>query len=159
MSLCQDYLQFPASATIGEILRAYVERQAQWWWLLIRETAGQYSVCSFGSLLPYLTGRTEHIVHNIGDCAICCGIDPMLWQDTSALVEEALADTAICSRLLADLPIADLPTIEAGGMDESARGAWLVMNRLRACGVTENGMLCGVEILQYMGVPGGLPDF
>jgi hypothetical protein len=159
MSLIQDYLHFPARATIGEVLRTYVERQAQWWWLLITEREGQYSVCSFGSLLPYLTGRTEHIVHNIGDCAICCSMDPLLWQDTSALVEEALADAGICSGLVADLPMAELPSLEGSGMDESQRPLWLIRHGARAGAVIENGELCGVEILQYLGAPGGLPDF
>ncbi len=54
-----DYLHFPGSATVGEVLQAYVEREGQWWWLLIAETEGEFSVCSFGSLLPYLTGREE----------------------------------------------------------------------------------------------------
>jgi hypothetical protein len=51
---------------------------SHWWWLLTTEIEGAYYVCLFGSLLPYLTGRTAHIVHNIGDCAVCSGMDPLL---------------------------------------------------------------------------------
>jgi len=90
MPTTEEYLHFPSSASVGDVLQAYVDRNAQWWWLLTTEIAGEHYVCSFGSLLPYLTGRTPHIVHNIGDCAVCSGIGPRLWRGTGALVEEAL---------------------------------------------------------------------
>jgi len=159
MPMTKEYLHFPGSATVGEVLRAYVYRNAQWWWLLTTEIAGTYYVCSFGSLLPYLTGRTPHIVHNIGDCAVCSGIDPRLWRDTGAMVEEALADGATCSRLVADLPMAELPVVEATAMEESEIGFWLMRQGLRVCGVTQNGVLCGVTIAQTLGGLGGVPGF
>jgi hypothetical protein len=155
----QDYLQFPGSTAVAEALRAYADRQGQWWWLLVAESEGQFSVCSFGSLLPYLTGRTDHIVHSIGDCVVCGGMAPMLWRDTGALLEEALADEANGSRALAHLPMAKLPTIEASEMDERARNVWMLRQRLRVCGVTEDGLLRGVDIMQMLGIPGGMPEF
>jgi hypothetical protein len=148
MDISKDYLHFSSSATIGEVLRAYLDRQGQWWWLLTTEMEGQYFVCSFGSLLPYLTGRTTHIVHSIGHCPVCSSMDPVVWRDTGALVEEALADQATCSRLVSDLPMAELPVAEAENV-----------NRFQASGVIENGVFCGVYVPLYMGVPGGPPDF
>ena len=159
MSISEDYLEFPGSATIGQVLGAYIDRQAQWWWLLITEIEGEHKVCSFGSLLPYLTGRTPHIVHSIGDCPICCAMDPLLWSDTGTLVAEVLTDEAACSRRVSDLPMVDLPVIEAKTMEGTRIEFWLMEQGLRACGVTEDGTLSGVYILQYRGVPGGLPDF
>ena len=50
MPITKNYLHFPASATIEHVLRTYLEQDAHWWWLL-----------------PYLTGRTAYIVHNIGE--------------------------------------------------------------------------------------------
>ena len=159
MSLTADYLQFPGSATVGEVLRAYVDRECEWWWLLIAETEGGYKVCSFGSLLPYLTGRTPHSVHSIGECPVCTGLDPLLWRATGTLVEEALGNTAACSRLVSDLPMAQLPAIDDNSADEARIGFWLMGQRLRACAVTEKGVVCGVYVMQYMGVPGALPEF
>ena len=52
-------------------------------------------------------------MHNIGDCAICTGMDPILWQQTGALVEEALADETACARLVSSLPMAGLLTVES----------------------------------------------
>ena len=60
-------LLMPPEANVEEVLRAYLKHKGQWWWLLVSEIEGTYRVCSFGSLLPYLTGRTPHIVHNIGE--------------------------------------------------------------------------------------------
>ena len=159
MSISKDYLHFPGSAAIEEVLHAYVDRQCQWWWLLTTEMGGEYAVCSFGSLLPYLTGRTSHIVHSIGDCPVCSSVDPVLWRDTGALVEEVLADVAGRARLVSDLPMAELPIIEAETIKGTRIGFWLMEQGLRACGVAENGVLCGVYVLQYRGDPGGLPDF
>jgi hypothetical protein len=152
MTLTKDYLHFPGSATVGEVLRSYVDREAQWWWLLVAETDGQFSVCSFGSLLPYLTRRTQHIVHNIGDCAICCGMDPLLWQETGTLVQEALADEAIRARRVADLPMAELAAVEALGDDAPFFDRW-------PAAVIKDGLLVGVYIVQVKGDLGGLPDF
>jgi hypothetical protein len=162
MPMTEDYLHFPGSATVGEALQAYVAREGQWWWLLVAETEGEFSVCSFGSLLPYLTGRTEHIVHNIGDCAICCSMDPVLWQETGRLVQEALADAAACSRRVADLPLAALPVVETQGHDEAPLAWWGRRPAGRAVGVIKNGVLEGVDILQVKGDLGGMggpPDF
>ena len=159
MPMTEEYLHFPSSASVGDVLRAYVNRNAQWWWLLTTETAGEHYVCSFGSLLPYLTGRTPHIVHNIGDCAVCSGIDPRLSRDTETLVEEALADGATCSRLVSDLPVAELPIIEATTMEESDIGFWLTRQGLRVCGMKTKGVLCGVYVVQTLGDLGRVPGF
>ena len=159
MSISKDYLHFPDSATIEEVLHAYVDRQCHWWWLLTTEIEGEYTVCSFGSLLPYLTGRTSHIVHSIGDCPVCSAMDPLLWRNTGALVEAVLVDVTTRSRLVSDLPMAELPAIEAKTMEGAQIGFWLMGQGLRACGVTENGVLCGVYVMQYRGGPGELPDF
>lgn len=159
MAITNDYLYFPGSATIGQVLQAYRERRAEWNWLLVAESGGQFSVCSFGSLLPYLTGCTEHIVHNIGDCAICCSMDAMLWKDTGRLVREALADKAVRARLVADLPMAELRVVEAKREDESPSDWYRRRSFGRAVGVTENGILIGVDVQRYRGDRGGLPDF
>ncbi len=157
MHITKDYLHFPASATIEDVLRTYRDRDAHWWWLLTTEIEGAYYVCSFGSLLPYLTGRTPHIVHNIGDCPICSGIDPLLWQETDALVEEALADRTICSRLVSELPLAELPVVAVEETKEPRDIPWYIGQR--ATGVIENGVLCGVGIIQFMSDLGRPPDF
>ncbi len=153
------YLHFPGQATVGEALRAYHHQGGQWWWLLTTAREGRFYVCSFGSLLPYLTGRTGHIVHNIGDCVICCGIDPLLWRDTGALLAEALADEAVCARPLADLPLADLPVVAIETVAESApRHRWFLYTG-RVCGLTENGALRGVHVDVMRDLDGGRPDF
>lgn len=103
-----DFIYVSASGLIGDVLQAYIDHKAQYWWLLIAAKNQQYYVCSFGSLLPYLTGRTDHIVHSIGDCVICSGLDPLLWQNTDRLIEEALASQTIRSRLVAELPLANI---------------------------------------------------
>ena len=158
--LVEEYLQFPGSATIEEVLRAYLDRDGQWW-LLITEREDKHYVCSFGSLLPYLTGRTPHIVHNTGDCVVCSSMDPLFWSATGALVEEALADEVICRRLVSGLPMVELPIVDGQSMEERqiGIGSWLMMKGMRACGVMKDGELCGVYILQMMGNVGGLPDF
>jgi hypothetical protein len=159
MDITKEYLHFPGTATIGEVLQAYRDRKAKWDWLLIVETSGQFSVCSFGSLLPYLTGRTEHIVHNIGDCVICHSMDPVLWKDTDRLVREALADRAIRSRCVADLPMAELKVVEAQREGES-RSEWYRRRSFsRVAGVTKDGVLIGVDVQRYRGDGGGMPDF
>ena len=55
ITISKDYLHFPGSATIEYVLRTYLDRDAHWRWLLTTEIEGTYYVCSFGSLLPYLT--------------------------------------------------------------------------------------------------------
>ena len=40
MSMTDDYLQMPGDATYEDLLRAYLHRGGQWWWLLITETEG-----------------------------------------------------------------------------------------------------------------------
>jgi hypothetical protein len=157
--LGKDCVHLPAGTTVGQALRAFQERQSQWWWLLVTEFEGEYRVCSLGSLLPYLTGRTSHIVHRIGDCVICSGLDPLLWRDSGALLKEALADRDTCSRLLSDLPMAELPAIEHEGLTEGVLSFWLMRRGSRACAVTENGVLRGVYIEQELKAPGGPPDF
>jgi hypothetical protein len=159
MAITEDYMHFPGSSTIGQVLQAYRDRKAEWSWLLVAETEGQFSVCSFGSLLPYLTGRTEHIVHNIGDCAICCSMDPVLWKDTGRLVSEALADAEIRSRRVADLPMAELQVVEAHRKDESSSEWYRRRSFSRVAGVAENGVLIAVDVQRYRGDSGGLPRF
>ncbi len=158
MSRRDDYIQVAANATIGQALRCYVEREGQWWWLLITEVDGEYRVCSFGSLLPYLTGHTSHIVHKIGDCAICSGMDPVLWRDTGPLVEEALPDEAICSRLVGDLPMASLPIIDAKAAKELPVGL-RHMTFGPVVAMVEDGAVTAVEVEVMRGDPGGLPNF
>jgi hypothetical protein len=104
----QDYIYMPADTTVGAALCAYLEREGQWWWLLITKVRDAYRVCTFGSLLPYLTGQADHIVHAVGDCPICSALDPMIWTDTADLVEEVLADPAGRSRRIGDLPMYEL---------------------------------------------------
>lgn len=66
MAITKEFLHFPPDATIGEVLSAYRRRKAQWWWFLTTSVDDEYFVCTFSSLLPYLTGRTDHIVHRPG---------------------------------------------------------------------------------------------
>jgi hypothetical protein len=153
MSLDKDYLHFAPDATMEEVLRTYLDREAKWFWLLTTERDGRYYVCSFGSLLPYLTGRTPHIVHNIGDCPICCSMDPVLWQDTDVLVEEALQDKAICGRRVADLPMAELRTMDAKEYEETGIAFGSVV------GLIDDGVLCGLYIERMRGDVGGVPAF
>jgi hypothetical protein len=117
--LSKNYIFFPSETTIEEVLSAYLQRDAAWFWYLVTERNDGYKVCSFGSLLPYLTGRTQHIVHTPGDCPICTGMDPVLWQDTDTLVEEALATKHIRQRLISSLPMADFEVVDIHGLDES----------------------------------------
>lgn len=159
MSITRDFLPFPGSATVNQVLCAFLDRDGQWWWLLVAERDDEHAVCSFGSLLPYLTGRTPHIVHNIGECAICSGMDPLLWQETGALVREALADEIICRRRVADLPMAALPVVDGERIDEDEIVRTMVMSRTSACGVKKNGAWYGVFRFQVKGDLGGPPSF
>jgi hypothetical protein len=85
----------------------------------------------------------------------------LLWVQTGALVEEALADAAICTRVLSDLPMAEFPHIEAPDLEDLgfAVPVWLMGQRSRAGCVTHDGAVCEVFVLQYMGDPGALPDY
>ena len=133
----RDFLTFTGRASVEEVLKAYLDREASYWWLLIVETAEKTTVCPFGSLLPY---RTDHIVHNIGDCAICSGIDALLWQDTGPLVAEALADQNTGHLLLSELPMAEIPTT--------------------AVTLTyEDGKLIGMDYPQMKGDIDGIPNY
>jgi hypothetical protein len=159
VTVIKDFLLFPGSARVGEAPRAYVERGGQWRSLLVAEAGGQFSICSFGSLLPYLTGRTDHIVHNIGECPICFGMDPLLWTETDALVEEALADEAACSRRLSHLPMAQLQVIDAPCEEPQPYGLWRMKHGDEPIGLRQDGVLCGIEVLVYRGEPAGPPSF
>jgi len=46
MPMTEDYVHFPSNATVGEVLRAYVDRNAQWWWRLTTEMVGWFLSCS-----------------------------------------------------------------------------------------------------------------
>ena len=159
MSTTEDYLRFPGHTTVEQVLRTYVDRDAQWWWLLLTERERAYFVCSFGSLLPYLTGRTPHIVHNIGHCAICSAMNPLLWQQTGVLVEQALADDAACARLVASLPMAELLTIESRELNGAPVSSWVLRQGRRVCGVFEEGALSGLYVAQMSEALGGMPHF
>ena len=159
-----DYVFFPGSAALGEVLRAYQEKDGQYWWLLVSKRASGYVVCSFGSLLPYVTGRTTHIIHNIGDCVICSAMDPLLWSETGDLVGEALKDEVLCARLVSELPMAEMALVEAAG--ESIEWAdfhtlWVQAGKgRRAAAVALNGVFSGVYVERMLKLDlDGLPDF
>ena len=118
MSLTDDYIFVPAEATVTEALCAYLDRDANWWWYLITRKEDAFTICSFGSLLPYLTGKTPHIVHMPDDCPICSGLDTIFWTDTAQQVEAALADPEVRTRRVGDLPMAPLYTITIEEYDE-----------------------------------------
>lgn len=154
-----DYLYFPASTTVGQALQACQAQDVPGPSLLVTQVEGAYRICSLGSLLPYLTGRTPHIVHGHGDCPICSGLIPPQWQDTAALLAEAFADADACSRLLPDLPLAGIPRIEATRLAEEGIAAQLAGLGFRACAVTQDGVLCGVLTILQERAPGGALDF
>jgi hypothetical protein len=160
MVVQQDYLCFPGSTTVGKVLRTYVRRQCDWWWVLIADAEGEHTICSFGSLLPYLTGRTPHIVHSVGHCPVCSGLDPLLWRDTGTLVQKALRSWRTRIRRISDLPMAPLPVAELKATQGPDFHLWLVEQGTNIYGVAESGVLCGVNIPQTMGgLMGGPPDF
>ena len=148
MTLFKDFLHFPGNASIAEPLQVYQDKPCQWFWLLLIESNGSFKVCSFGSLLPYITGRMPDIAHNIGDCPICSGMDPLLFAETDALVAEALADPAIRSLLLRELPAADCPIIAKEDMEIAGSEAWLLSMSSRVCAVTTGGNLSDVSYQQ-----------
>jgi hypothetical protein len=94
-----------------------------------------------------------HIVHAIGSCPICSGVDPLLWTGTGALVEEALAEPAVCGRIVGELPPAELPVREAGApaLHPSDPESWRQRRLGTTYGVTENGFRVGVSIVQELG--------
>jgi len=141
---------------VGDAVREYADRGGGWWWLLVTQVGGQYRVCSYGSLLPYLTGCTLHIVHNAGDCAICSGMDPLLWQQTDALVDEVMTNEDIRARRLSELPTADLPILVGDDADkEPLDGAGSLGN---AFGITFGGKLEGVYVERTKSLD-GVPAF
>lgn len=159
LPLLTGFLLLPDSATVGQALRACEERRLGGSWLLVTEAGSAHRVCSLGSLLLYLTGRTPHIVHRLGDCAICSGVFAQVRSQTAALLQEAQADPAICSRLLAELPMAELPDVEVGNLAEDEIHHFLTKSPWRTCAVTQNGRFLGVYIRDQVMAPGGLPDF
>lgn len=156
------HLDFPCNTPVGDVLDTYRRQQGRWWWLLTTKVGDKFYVCSFGSLLPYLLGRTPHIVHNIGDCSLCGGMDPLLWRDTGALLEKALADESVCSRRLRDLPMAELPVIDGRSMETDEFDNWVFIwlrkQGLRACGVVDGDEVYGVYVARMRNET-GLPDF
>lgn len=157
----QTFVLLAASATVEVALHAWAEREGVWFWLLVVHGPAGYRVCSFGSLLPYLTGRTPHIVHVIGDCPICGALDPVLWRDTGQLAQAALADPAICARPLAELPLADLPVIEVEPGSDWQWDYRLLRPGMRVVGLLENGALRRVHVdpmRDALGLP-GVPEF
>lgn len=160
MPITKKFLHFPPDATVSEVLRAYHRRDAQWWWFLTTKIENEYFVCTFGSLLPYLTGRTDHIVHRPGACAICSGLDPVLWRDTDRLVREALRWRRIYRRKVSSLPMApllvrDVEKVDPPPRDDPEIMRWLEWVSKRTRGVTEDGVLVGVNFVQEMGALGG----
>ena len=98
-------------------------------------------------------------MYNIGDCGLCSGMGLVLWRDTGALVEEARADGATCSRLVSDLPMAELPIVEGETMKGRAIGLWIRKLGSRVCGITKKGSLRRMYVERMRGDSGGLPDF
>ena len=155
-----EHIFVPGATPVGGVLRTYQERAGQWWWLLVADLQGSYATCSFGSLLPYLAGETAHIVHNIGDCAICSGMDPVLWNDTGTLLERVLMDKAATSRVVSDLPLRELPVIDIQNKkDMDDREYWEPWFASQVRGYTENGVFLGVYVERMRGEEGGMPDF
>jgi len=159
VSLRTDFLYFPEQATVGQALQACEEQHTPGASLLVTRVEGAYRICSLGSLLPYLTGHTPHIVHRLGECPICSGLDRHLWQDTAALLSEARADAQVRERLLSDLPLAQIPVLEARRLAEPGIAAKLAEIGFRACAVTEDGVLCGIYLVPETKTLGGLPSF
>jgi hypothetical protein len=116
--------------------------------LLLAELRGEFSTCSFGSLLPYLGGRSPQIKPNIGDCAICSGLDPVFWEHTGALVQEALADEATCARLVSELPLLRLPIVKVEEIKGPQAKPWPPGADGRAWGLMESGIFRGVYAVQ-----------
>ena len=154
-----EHIFVSGGTAVGNVLQAYKARAGQWWWLLVVELDGYYATCSFGSLLPYLAGKTSHIVHNIGDCAVCSGMNPLLWSDTETLVGQVLNNKAITSRLVSELPLKELPVIDLGRVDMDNREYWGPWFASSARGYTENGAFLGVVVDRMRGELDDIPEF
>jgi hypothetical protein len=158
MPITEDFIQTHGNATIEEILQIYADRAGQWWWLLVTEVEGEHYVCSFGSLLPYLAGKTPHIVHQIGECAICMGMDPIFWTATDLLLKSVMEDRKMGRRQVSDLPMAELPVIDSPSAETDIVKT-MMMAKASACGVRTDGVLRGVYIIQVKGNLGEAPQF
>jgi hypothetical protein len=144
-----QHLFFPGSITVGEILRAYAPLQKAPhgdWVLLVVQVGEEFRVGSFSSLLPYLTGRTPHVVHDVGACH-CGGLNYSMPE----LLQEALSTSKICARRAADLPLLNLPTVERDAMTKQAFKEWVRQRAPAPCGVTENGVFYGLDLSPYRG--------
>lgn len=163
MALTESYVFVPADATVTEALCAYLDREADWWWFLITRQDGGYRVCSFGSLLPYLTGRTPHIVHLPDACPICTGMDPVYWGNTTEQVTEALALPSLRARRVGDLPMATMYTITVDEYDREHAPISLWNQRLHSnpYGITDGSRLVAINYEQTrdMGLGGSVPAF
>ena len=158
MPITKDFIQTSGSATVKQILQIYSDRDGQWWWLLVAEVEDKHYVCSFGSLLPYLAGKTPHIVHQIGECAICTGIDPIFWTETNLLLKSVMEDKKMGRLQVSDLPMVELPVID-NPSEESDIAETMMMQKANACGVRTDGVLRGVYIVQVKGNLGEPPQF
>ena len=158
MPITKDFIQARGSDTIEKIIQIFADREGQWWWLLVAEVAGQHYVCSFGSLLPYLAGKTPHIVHQIGECALCMGVDPIFWTETNLLLKSVLEDQQMGQRKVSDLPLAKLPVVD-NPSEEAEIVESMRMGKANACGVREAGVLRYVYVVQVKGNLGGAPHF
>lgn len=147
MSLIDSYIFVPAEATVTEALCAYLDREANWWWFLVTRKEDAYAVCSFGSLLPYLTGKTPHIVHMPDACPICSGVDPVYWGNTTEQVEEALAMPGVRARQVGDLPMAPMYTITVEEYDREHAPISLWEQRLHSnpYGITDSARLISIH--------------
>ncbi len=154
-----EHILVPGTAQVGEALQAFRDRGGKWWWLLVVELSGSYATCSFGSLLPYLAGETPHIVHNIGDCAICSGMDPMFWRDSEALLERVLGAQASISRCCSDLPLRTLPVIDIRRKDMDNQEVWGPWSGSNVRGYIEDGAFLGVYVERMRDSMDGMPKF
>ena len=158
MSITQDFIHMQGNATIDEVLGAYLDRDGQWQWLLVVEEKSKYFVCTFGSLLPYLVGKTPHIVHHVGECVICSAMDPLFWSETNLLVESVIEDQKIGEQLVSELPLAELPIVDDPNKELDIIKT-MMMQKARACGIRTGGVMSGVYILQFRGSFDKPPQF
>jgi len=158
MPITKDFIQTHGNATIEEMLQIYSDREGQWWWLLVAEVEGEHFVCSFGSLLPYLAGKTPHIVHQIGECALCMGMDPIFWTETNLLLKSVMENKKMGRRRVSDLPLAVLPVVD-NPSEESDIMKTIMVEEASACGVRTDGVLRGVYVIQVKGNLGESPQY
>lgn len=144
------HVVYPGQTPIGVVVEDYLNNDWDYFWLLVTERENGYGYCSFGSLLPYLVGRTEHIIHHEGECIICSGLDPVFWLDPERLIPQVLEDKAISSRLVGDLPLADLLVIDVQGesLSREAFKAAVYDYWQEVVGVSLNGELKVIRILK-----------